>query len=219
MKASLPVSTTLMRIVGYGLLLLSLLDMMAMLLPFRLTDAGWRFQIFGELIERIVVPLLAVMLIFYGESQDRKKQEKLFLPALSWLCLGFGVILFLLIPISLFTAQRMDVQFESQMKAQYNQAIQQLEQSEQKLKVAKPDQLKQFMNQRGFSIPENSDSLQVQDKLAQFMFQERRSLTSQYQQARSDQQMKLLKNGIKWSLGALVSGTLFIYIWRLTLKA
>ncbi|NET36167.1 MAG: hypothetical protein F6K19_29770 [Cyanothece sp. SIO1E1] len=50
-----------------------------------------------------------------------------------------------------------------------------------------------------------------------------RELTRTRQQLRAEldaniakQRFVLLKNAVKWSLGALVAGSLLIYIWRLT---
>ncbi|NJM68571.1 MAG: hypothetical protein HC851_24365 [Acaryochloris sp. RU_4_1] len=39
-------------------------------------------------------------------------------------------------------------------------------------------------------------------------------LQTQAQSTTSSQRIDLLKRSVKWNLGALVSGALFIYLWR-----
>jgi hypothetical protein len=46
--------------------------------------------------------------------------------------------------------------------------------------------------------------------------QTKQQMQTQYQAKRSNQRISLFKNSVKWNLGALVSGILFIYVWRLT---
>jgi len=54
------------RIAGYGLLGLSLFDIIDILSHFG--DPGWEFQIVRNLVERAPVPLLGLVLVFVGEK-------------------------------------------------------------------------------------------------------------------------------------------------------
>ncbi|MEN8447532.1 MAG: HpsJ family protein, partial [Cyanobacteria bacterium J06555_13] len=55
-----PGSMKFMRTIGYGLLALSILDLVAMVVPFDFKNPVWEFQRFGELVERSAVPLIGL---------------------------------------------------------------------------------------------------------------------------------------------------------------
>ncbi|MEO1465902.1 MAG: hypothetical protein AAFR89_06675 [Cyanobacteria bacterium J06633_1] len=46
-------SISSLRTIGYGLISLWLLDILAILHPLKLLDPGWGFQILGQLVERV----------------------------------------------------------------------------------------------------------------------------------------------------------------------
>ncbi len=79
-----------LRWIGYGLLILSLLDTIAVLIPANFGNRLWELQTIGAVVERVPVPLLAMALIFFGEGYDRRGLEDIFLKVLSWVCLLLG---------------------------------------------------------------------------------------------------------------------------------
>lgn len=54
-----------LRWVGYGLLLLALFDTIEVLTPPQFTNPAWEFQTIGALVERVPVPLLGLVLVFF----------------------------------------------------------------------------------------------------------------------------------------------------------
>ena len=70
-----------LRWIGYGLLILSVLDTIAVLLPANFGNRLWELQTIGAIVERVPVPLLAMALIFFGEGYDRRGLENLFFEA------------------------------------------------------------------------------------------------------------------------------------------
>lgn len=54
-------SNLLFRFVGYGLLMLALLDLVEMLVPMRLLDPVWQIQTTGALVEFVPVLLLGLL--------------------------------------------------------------------------------------------------------------------------------------------------------------
>jgi hypothetical protein len=214
---SLPKSwyTHLLRTIGYVLLLLVVLDLIAMLIPLRLMDPTWEFQRFGELVEQVAVPLLAIVLIFYGEEWERGRLELRFLQGLSWCCLGFGILLLALMPLSFSDAQRITIDNHTQLSSEYSQKMDQSEQVEKLLRQGSSEDLNTFLVIQGRSS-EGNDPKQVREQLLADLTQTRQKLKDEYNAKQDEQRLKLLKNAVKWNIGALVSGILFIYIWRLT---
>lgn len=207
--------TRLVRAVGYGLLLLLLFDLVAMVIPFRFMDPNWEFQRFGELIEKIAVPLIAIAMIFFGEEQPRGKFEQLFLKGLSWFCLLAGIGLIFLIPFAVSNTHRLLLQSDALIETQYRQQKYQAEQLEQQLKKATDEQVKEFLQSQGRYF-DNLTPQQIETELLSIMTEAKHKLWAVYEAKRADQRSLVLKNCIKWSLGAVVSGIVFIYIWRLT---
>ncbi|MGA7952216.1 MAG: HpsJ family protein [Gloeobacterales cyanobacterium] len=207
--------TSLVRAVGYGLLLLVLFDLVAMLISPRFMNPSWEFQVFGELVEKVAVPLIAIVLVFFGEEQSRGKFERIFLKGLSWLCLLAGVVLILLIPVTLSNVERLDVQADDVFLAQYNQQLNQAKQLEQQLKKATDDEVKRILQSQGQSLA-NQSPQQAKNQLLAQLTKAKQKLSADYEAKRVEQHLTLLKNRNKWCVGALVSGILFIYVWWLT---
>lgn len=68
-------SITLLRWVGYGLLIFFGLDTIETLTPLRFTNPAWEFQTMGTIIEQIAVPLIGLALIFFGELNLRSLEK------------------------------------------------------------------------------------------------------------------------------------------------
>jgi hypothetical protein len=60
------------RVVGYGLLIMSLFDLISILVRVKSLDPGGLFQTAGAIIERTPVPVLGFLLIFFGDSYLRQ---------------------------------------------------------------------------------------------------------------------------------------------------
>lgn len=71
-------SASLLRWVGYGLLVLALMDVVDILLPPQLMNPAWEFQTIGALVERVPVPLLGLALVFFDGISSRKNWENSF---------------------------------------------------------------------------------------------------------------------------------------------
>ncbi len=56
--SNVSLSSSLFRLVGYGLLVLALFDLIHILIPLQLMNPMWEFQTVGALVERVPVPLL-----------------------------------------------------------------------------------------------------------------------------------------------------------------
>jgi hypothetical protein len=210
-----PQTLAILRSIGYGLLILALFDLVAMVIPFRFMNPLWEFQRFGELVERITVPLIAMGMIFSGENNWRKPLERAVVSLLSWLCLLFAILLILLIPVAMSNVQRINAQTGAELGAQFSQQRDRADQLQSEISQINGDELQQFLESQGQDLA-GQDPQQVKETILSDLEQARSQLQNQFEARRTEQRLGLLKDGIKWSLGALVSGVLFGYLWYLT---
>lgn len=213
--ATKPIAFSIMRWVGYGLLVLTILDYIAVLLPTRLMNPAWEFETMGSIIERIPVPLLAAALIFFGENQARSKWEKPLLKVLSWASLVFAIVLFLMIPFwGINNTLRLNTQTQTQINSQYNAQVEQLDQVEEHLNQASSEEIIELLESQGFEVEGAPGS--TKEQLLNQLEQVRQRVKTQADTERGNRGQALFESSIKWNLSAFISGALFAYIWRLT---
>jgi hypothetical protein len=200
----------LFRVVGYGLLLLTLFDVVSALVPPQLSNPAWQFQTAGGFVERSAVPLIGFILAFYGDRDSRKKRELLVLRLLSWIALLAGVFYLALVVIFFITPPTLNERSQAQVNAQFEPRITQLKQLQSQVEKAQPAQLEALMKNNRVT---GSDPQTFKAKLIQDATVAQKNFTEQSDTAKGSQKLALIKNAVKWGLGALVSGILFIRIW------
>ncbi|MBD2354551.1 hypothetical protein H6G41_07900 [Tolypothrix sp. FACHB-123] len=208
-------STRILRMLGYGLLLLALFDVIEMLVPPNFMNPAWEFQTFGSLVERVPVPLIGFALIFYGEMHSRNKWEFFSLKLFSWLTLLLAVIFLLLVPLGIGNTVRLNKQSAAQITNVSKQQISQAEQVEQQLSQATPEQINNFLRGQGRSLDGRSPQ-EVKSQILSEVTKAKSQIKNQAKATESSQRLSLLKNSVKWNLGALVSAALFFSFWKAT---
>lgn len=206
----------LFRLVGYGLLALSLFDIIDIFVPSLFTNPAWEFQVVRNLVERVPVPLLGAVLVFAGEKSLR------IFKFLSWACLVVALLFFLLIPLGLSASVRIDQQSSQQLSAQVNQQTTQLQQLEAVLnKATTPAEIQSILtrlNPQG-GVVSAQNLPQIKTQLLTRIAEGQRQIKTQAANNRANAQRLLIKNAIKSLLGALVAGTIFMMLWRQTNRA
>lgn len=212
-------STSILHLIGYCLLGLTLFDVIEVLVPPRFLNPEWEFQTIGALVERVAVPLLGLGLVFFGEEDSRTIWEGLVLKFLSWVSLVTGVVFLLLAPLLFVDMSRLNEQINYQVNVQGPPQLQQLEQVEKQLREATTDKdIESIVSRLKIQgLPPNiKNSQELKSKLLSEITAQENAIKSQLKAAGDNKRLALLKNFTKWCLGALVSGFAFIYIWRLT---
>ena len=159
------------------------------------------------------------MLVFYRREGYIGKLERKFLGCLSWVSLLLGVLYLLMLPLGVADTWRIYNANRAEISAQVAQQSQPLQQLKVKLSEAKTDdQLQKLFASLTPQkrIPQIKQPQSVKDQLLTKISQTQRNIQTQADTVGASQRQSLLKNSIKWNLGALVVGTLFIVIWRLT---
>ena len=205
-----------LRWVGYGLLILSLLDMIAVLTPAKFGNRLWELQTIGALVERIPVPLLAMALIFFGEDYDRRRFEDIFLKILSWVCLLLALIFILMLPLGIFGTISVNNQNNQQITTQANQQLAQLQQVEERLNKGSPEDLRNLAGElTRLGVPADTQNpQQLKEQILSRITPAKERLQTQSAAVQSNQRLALFKNAVKWLLGALISAVLFFMMWR-----
>ncbi len=205
-----------LRWVGYGLLVLSLLDTIAILTPPQLLNPVWELQTIGNLVERVPVPLLGLALIFFGEDIDRTRLEDILLKVLSWLCLISALIFLLMLPLGIFNTIRINGDNNKQINAQAGQQLAQLQQVEERISKGTPEDLKTLageLNRLGVQVDAGKPE-ELKTQILSRIPPVKQRLEAQKQSVESNQRLVLLRNAVKWLLGALIASVLFFTMWK-----
>lgn len=214
-------SLPLARAIGYCLVILALFDIVDTVIPAYFMNPVWEFQTIGALVERVPVPLLGMLLIFYGEQEDRKRWEKFVLKFLSWTCLIAGIAFLLLIPLGVNNVIRLHYQGQFQISTQVSQQNNRLQQLKSQVTNATAEQMNNLVTLRNSqgSAPniENPQDLQaVKTQISEEIARAEERLSTQSTALRENQRLVLMKRSAKWLLGALLAGILYIRIWHET---
>ncbi len=211
-------STSLLRLAGYILLLLSLFDLIGVFVPPRFMDPAWELQAMGAIVDRVPVPLIGLVLAFSGEANFRSSWEKFVLKLLSQASLLVGVLFLLLIPLGIVNGLRLKDLNDYQINTQVIQQKAQLQELKGQLGRATGADLSRVIARLNSQArpPSTKDPQALKTQLLTEIAQAETALQIKAEAGRRSRQLGLLKNLVKWNLGALVSGVAFIYIWRLT---
>ncbi|WP_341525135.1 HpsJ family protein [Nostoc sp. UHCC 0302] len=206
-------SIAILRILGYGLLLLALFDIVEMFVPPNFMNPAWEFQTFGAIVERVPVPLIGLVFVFFGEMHSRTKWEFLIVKLLSWLTIVIAVLFLLLIPLAIGNTVRLSNQSATQITNASKQQISQAEQVEKRLSAATPEQINNFLRSQGRTV-EGKRPEEIKSQILLELSKAKIQIKNQAQNTQSSQKLNLIKSSVKWNLGALVSGALFFSLWK-----
>lgn len=211
----------LWRLIGYGFLILFTLDLAEIFIPPQFLNPEWEFQTLGNIVERVAIPFIALLLIFQGGNYLRKGWEFIALFSLSWLSLFVGVLFLLSVPLGIINSIRIDKINATNITDGTKQRLEVLQEVETRLKDVQNKQDMQVLisqlNSGNAPVIENDQQLtQVKTNLNDFIKNSRNQLDNQSKMARKQGQRALLKRSVKWNLGALISGVLFIMTWQMT---
>ena len=209
----------IMRWVGYGLFLLYWVDVAYILYPPEFTNIIWEYQIMGDLVRLVPTLLLSLILIFYGETADRRKIERRVLQLLSWFVLVIAVLYFFMVPLTAVNTARISKQNNEQISTQVNQQKLQLEATQEQLEQASAAQLESLV-----PVPDEAGDLpdaptspeEAKEQILTRIGDARRAADSQAAQARENLKDNLIKNTFKIIAEAAIGSFALVYIWALT---
>jgi hypothetical protein len=173
------------------------------------------------LIERVVVPIIGLAMVFFGAKEQRLKWEQRVLIGLSWATLWVGVLYFLLPPLLISVNVRLDQQLNTQVVTQIDQQTELLKRAEQRLATTNTDAGMNalFLRITGIPAPAEFSSKPLPEKqklLQKQLTKAKPEIRKKIESTVSDRRLTLFRSSVKLLLSALISGFSFIYIWHLT---
>lgn len=205
---------SLLHLVGYGLLFLTLLDVISLFIPPQFTNSAWELQTAGLLVERVPVPLLGLLFVFLGDREGRPGWERALLPWLARAALGVGLLYLCLTPLILSAAWRLNSQNRVQL-SQTQEQLAQVQQMQERLNSANDTAVQRIISQLQAQgrLPNGGSPSDVKNQLQAQVNQARQTLETGLKAAQTEQ-TNLWKNAIKWLLGAIVAAVLFLNLGR-----
>jgi light-regulated signal transduction histidine kinase (bacteriophytochrome) len=159
---------------------------------------------------------LGIALVFFGEDYNRNRLEDILLKVLSWVTLLLAVLSLLLIPLGVINTGRINTNATNQINTQAQQELSLLQQIEEQVQTGTPEQLQTLaleLNRLGLPV-DGQNTEQLRTDILNNIPQAKQRVQVQSQQQLQNQRQNLLKNSVKWNLGALVASVLFFMIWR-----
>jgi len=206
-----------LRWVGYGFLLLATFDIIQSLLPLGFTNPLWEMTTVANLVERVPIPMLGFLLIFWGEDEGRKDWEEKLLKIFPWLCLILGAIFLLMLPLTAINTFRIDQFNTQQVNTKLEQEQKQIKQLSSQVDQIELEQLRAIATQlKSVGMEINIAQPQPQlkaDVLAQIAKAETQ-MPNRASALKNNQRFDLFKKSLRLLLGALISGVLYLQIWR-----
>jgi hypothetical protein len=208
----------LLPFIGYLLLALTCLDYVFLLIPLNLFNSTWELNTIGGLVENVWAPLLGFLLIFYRPAGTKiKLREIKFLTWLSRLLLLLTVMYFLAVPLIISNTIRIEKSYFSQFNLEVEQQKTKVDVLEKQLNQLGEEELKAFYQQSqsqqtsALSIDSN---LPLRQQLLNQLHHEQEQSFKQVETAYKQQKANLLKKSVKWGIGTIISGILFMFLWK-----
>jgi hypothetical protein len=210
---------TIVPWIGYALLLFTIIEFVYVLTPLQLADAVWTFQTIGRLVERVPVPLLALLLIFHRPEKSIHPIELPILRFLSGCTILIGILYLLMIPLEVINTQQINQLNQQQIETKVSQQTQDLQTLKDHLNDAKTEaEIQQFLvdlaNQG--SIPKLDNPQTIKSEILDRIARTQERIIEQSQLNETQARQTLIRNSVKWTLGALIAGVWFILVGYLT---
>lgn len=219
-KERLIFSSGILRLVGYGLLLMAMVDIFFLVIPPQLMNPAWEFETMGTIVERIPVTLLSMVLIYYGERSDRAPIENLLLKITSWISLIAAILLLVMIPLSINNGFRIYQQQTAQINSQFVMQKDNIAAYKEQLNSASStEDIQNILQQQAkqkIQIPDSVNSQKLKTDILEKLQNEQETIDSQVKSYKNQKRTLIVKKCLRWNLGGLISSILFFLIWRST---
>ncbi|MGK7952430.1 MAG: HpsJ family protein [Xenococcaceae cyanobacterium] len=205
--------------VGYFILGLTFLDYIFLLIPPHFLNPTWEINVIGHLTENVWAPLLGFSLVFIRRENSFKTSELRLLSWLSRFIILIAIIYFLAAPLLISNTIKIQQKNFSELKSKLEIQKSQVEQFKQKLSQVPEEQLANYLRQQQAQAPsvtENDDSGTPLEQAYSKIDEEEIKSAEQIKKAYTRQKLSLMKRSLKWFIGTIFSGVIFLLFWRHT---
>jgi hypothetical protein len=210
----------LLRFVGYTLIILSIFDYAAILLPPQLTNPNWEFQAITQMVDHVWSIFLGLTFTFlFNENSLVKARQLTLLKLLSWLSLLIGIFYLLMLPLGINNSLTIYRTINNNFETQLSQQQAQIQEFTEKLKnVTSAPQLTAIATRLDIPIETNSNQSpqDLKNKISQQIQTSTQTAINAAKMSKREQTKNLIKAAVRINIGAVVSGVCFIVLWRLT---
>lgn len=215
------VTANLLRFAGYGLLLLSLSNFAEALLPPKFgQSAAWEFETLGKVVGTSPVPIIALILIFYGESTARSALGKNVLKVLSWFSLILSIFYIAMTLIGVSAAIRINNDNETQASFLLSEQLKQFTAARENLKNTNDSNLlraTEFIERRSPNLKLDKSNLTVlRGQLETEINKNEGEVKARVAETKASAFRQLIKRAAKSYFEALVSAAVLFGIWSQT---
>lgn len=213
-------SFALLRFIGYSLLIFSLFDYLAILLPPQLTNPNWEFQAISQMVDHVWSILLGFAFIFlFNKSSIVNVKQIGILKLLSWLSLVIGIFYLLMLPLGINNSLTLYRTINNQFTTQQSQQQEQIQKITEQFKtITSPQQLSSIAASLNIPIEPNSKQSpqELKNKISQQIQNSAQNAINVANTAKREQIKNLIKTAVRINIGTIISGVCFIILWRLT---
>ncbi len=215
------VTANLLRLAGYGLLLLAFSNFVDALFPPQFgKDATWEFSALGKLGGTSPVPIIGLILVFYGESTARSAFGKKILNFLSWLSLLLSIVYILMLLIGVSAAIRINSDNTTQASFALSKQLSQFNTAKENLKNTNDSNLlraAEFIEKRSPNIKLNkTNSTELRKQLEAEIGKNETAIRTNIQDGQNRAFRQLIKQAGKSYFEAIVSAFVLFGIWSQT---
>ncbi|PZU95853.1 MAG: hypothetical protein DCE90_11930 [Pseudanabaena sp.] len=215
------VTANLLRFAGYGLLLMSFSNFAEALIPPRFgQDAAWEFDTLSKVAGTSPVPIIALILIFYGESTARSSFGKNVLKILSWFSLVLAIFYVVMTLIGVSAAIRINNDNETQASFVLSEQLKQLDTAKENLKNTNDANLlraTEFIERRSPDLKlDKSNPTVLRGQLEAEINKNEGEFKNRIADGKSTTFRRLIKRAAKSYFEALVSAAILFGIWSQT---
>ncbi|MEM9273627.1 MAG: HpsJ family protein [Cyanobacteria bacterium P01_F01_bin.143] len=216
-------TVSILRMVGYGLLTMAVIDIMNLAIPLRLMNPDWEFHLIGSIIERIPVTFLGIVFVFYENTNYRTPIEKILLKIISWSCLVAAIFLILAIPLNINNAFRIYRSYNANINYQLAPRLDVIQDFQNQIEAANSQEnlvnILQKQSPAKIELAEPLDVDNFKESINENLQKESDSLQNKAQNSRNKKRNQIFRKVVKYNLGALISIVLLIFIWKNTFWA
>ncbi len=212
------ITAKLLRFAGYGLLLFSLANFADALLPPRFgQDPAWEFEALRKSVGTAPVPIIGLILVFYGESTARSPLGRNILKALSWLSLVLGIFFSIFLVVGISAVIRINTNLNTQASFVLSQQVSQFNTAKESLKNTDDRNLQraaEFIERRSPDIKlDKTNPTVLRSQIEAEILKNEKEIKDRVQTGQEQAFRQLLKQSSKAFFEAIVAAVVLFGIW------
>lgn len=207
-------STFVVRFAGYSVLLLTLVDSLALLIPPKFLDPAWELQTIGSLVDRTPGIIIGFALVAYGGRRYRQSLDKYCFGVMPTLAMVVGLCFLLMIPLGISNTLRLNESNQQQNSALAKQSSD-LKNLEERLSNAPAPEVAAWAQKYNPEVAQGQNQDPAAIKASVITQLQASQAGLQAQATRSTRQpADTLRKTVKWLINALIAGLSLLFIGK-----